>query len=112
VTPAGNGSFSFSAPNAGTYDIAFKSSHWLRKVVANVVVTSSGAANVNPSLINGDATGDNTISLGDFSAVRNAFGATSTSPNWNPNADLNGDGSVSLGDFSIVRTNFGLSGDP
>lgn len=112
VTPASNGSFTFNAPNAGTYDIAFKSSHWLRKVVANVVVSSSGATGVNASLINGDTTGDNVISLADFSAIRSAFGSTAASGNWNPNADLNGDGTVSLGDFSIMRTNFGLIGDP
>jgi hypothetical protein len=112
VTPAANGSFTFTAPGPGTYDIAFKASHWLRKVVANVVVNSSGATGVNATLINGDVNGDNNISIGDFNQLRSAFGSTSASGNWNPNADLNGDGTVSIGDFNILRSNFGVSGNP
>jgi plastocyanin len=112
VTPASDGTFTFPAPSTGTYDIAFKASHWLRKVVANVAVTSNGASGLTPSLKNGDVNGDNVISLGDFTQLRTAFGSTSTDPNWNPNADLNGDGAVSLSDFTILRANFGQAGDP
>lgn len=112
VVPAADGSFAFTAPTAGTYDIAFKASHWLRRVVANVVVDSNGAAGVNASLLNGDVNGDNVISIGDFNQLRSAFGSTSASGNWNPNADLNGDGNVSIGDFNILRSNFGASGNP
>lgn len=112
VTPAPNGTFTIPAPAAGTYDIAFKASHWLRRVVHSVVVTSSGAAGVAPSLINGDVNGDNVVSLGDLGLLRTAFSSSVGDANYNPNADLNGDGSVSLADLGILRTNFSVQGDP
>jgi hypothetical protein len=111
VTPAANGSFSIPAPAAGTYDFAFKASHWMRKVVANVVVTGSGASGLAPSLANGDVNGDNVVTLGDFAALRSAYGSVPGDPNWNANADLNGSGAVTLGDFSILRSHYGQSGD-
>lgn len=96
----------------GNYDIAIKGPHWLRQSLFNKAIGPSGASGLNVSLANGDVNGDNTVSLGDFSALRLAFGSTPSSGNWNPNADLNGDGAVSLGDFSILRTNFGMTGGP
>jgi plastocyanin len=111
ITPAADGSYAFPAPAPGTYDIAFKASHWLRKVNANVVVTGSGASGVTASLKNGDVNGDNFITNGDLLQLRNAFGSTPTDTNWNPNADLNGDGFVSNADLLILRNNFGQAGD-
>jgi hypothetical protein len=114
VTLDGSGHYSFVptvsvAP--GTYTVTAKGSHWLRKAVANVTITSAGFSGVSCTLLNGDVNGDNVISLSDFTALRTAFGSTPSDPNWNPNADLNGDGAVSLGDFTILRTNFGQAGD-
>jgi hypothetical protein len=111
-TPAANGNFSFLAPGPGTYDMAFKASHWLRKSVANVTVTAFGASGLTPSLTNGDINGDNVISLGDFTQLRTAFGSQVGDGNYSVNADLNGNGNVSLSDFTILRNRFGSAGDP
>jgi hypothetical protein len=95
----------------GTYDIAIKASHWLRSTHGSQVVAGTGLSGLSYSLINGDVNGDNAVSLGDFAALRAAFGSTPGAGNWNPNADLNGDQAVSLGDFAILRSRFGQSGD-
>jgi hypothetical protein len=113
VTLDGAGQFSFSTsiPN-GSYDVAAKSSHWLRKVLPSQTLDYLGASGLSFSLKNADINGDNAVTLGDFAALRSAYGSSSGDPNWNPNADLNGDGAVSLGDFAILRRNYGMQGDP
>lgn len=93
----------------GTYDIAFKADHWLRKVVTNVTV--SGVATVDVSLLNGDIDGDNEVTLFDFGQLVAAFGSLSGDTNWNFNADLDGDLEVTLFDFGILVRNFGELGD-
>ncbi|MCW5941137.1 MAG: proprotein convertase P-domain-containing protein [Fimbriimonadaceae bacterium] len=110
VTLDGSGNYSFQTSLQGTYDLAIKGSHWLRKVVP-VNIAAGGVTGVNASLLNGDVNGDNTVNISDFVALRAAFGSSSGSGNWNPNADLNGDGSVNLADFLILRARFGNSGD-
>jgi hypothetical protein len=95
----------------GTYDIAVKGSHWLRQVVRNVNVGIFGAVGLTFSLTNGDVNGDNAVTLGDFAALKRAYGSGAGDPNWNPDADLNGDGSVTLGDFAILRAHYGQQGD-
>lgn len=104
----------FTAPTTlspGSYDIYIKASHWLRRKLAGVQVTTAGATGLTVSLVNGDVTNDNAVSLADFSAIRTAFGSSAGGPQWNAMADLNGDGTVSLADFSIVRARFGSSGE-
>jgi len=105
----GNFSFTTALP-AGTYDVAVKASHWLRRTQHNVVVGSGGSLSF--SLINGDINGDNTISLADFGQLKAAYGSMSGNSNWNPNADLDGNGSVGLSDFGILKLNYGMTGDP
>jgi hypothetical protein len=105
------GAFSVGTTRTGTYDVAIKASHWLRKAVRNVVFGANGASGVNATLTNGDVNGDNAVSLGDFTALRAAYGSGPGDPNWNPRADLNGDLTVSLGDFTILRANYGIQGD-
>jgi probable HAF family extracellular repeat protein len=107
---AGNYEFTSGLP-PGSYDVAFKGTHWLRKTLHNQAIGMFGTAGLSVSLANGDVNGDNLVSLGDFNLLRLAFGSTSSSSNWNSAADLNGDGTVSLGDFNLLRHNFGSSGD-
>ena len=111
VTPNPDGSFSVPTPAPGTYDFAFKASHWLQKVIHNVVVTNSGATGLAPSLVNGDVNGDNFVTIGDFAQLRAAYNTAVGDPGYNPNADLNGDGFVTLGDFAILRSRYGSQGD-
>lgn len=56
--------------------------------------------------IPGDVNGDGTVNILDAIAVSNAFLATPSSSNWNPNADINGDGVVNILDAIILSNNF------
>jgi hypothetical protein len=94
----------------GTYDLAFKASHWLRQV-RTVEVVSSDVVGVSVSLVNGDIDGDNEVTLFDFGALVAAFGSMPGDSNWNPDADLDGDDEVTLFDFGILVRNFGQMGD-
>jgi len=55
----------------------------------------------------GDVTPDGTIDIFDVVPIALAFGATSTSPNWNFNADINNDGIVDIFDIVVVALHFG-----
>ena len=104
-----SGNYAF-ATYPGTYDLAFKASHWLRTVVPNVSVSGSSVT-VNVSLTNGDIDGDNEVTLFDFGGLVAAFGSVPGDSNWNPDADLDGDEEVTLFDFGILVRNFGAIGD-
>ncbi|MCS6949103.1 MAG: dockerin type I domain-containing protein [bacterium] len=106
-----NGNYALSNVEPGTYDVAFKASHWLRTVVTGVRVRNADVTGVNVSLTNGDINGDNEVSLLDFGALVAAYGTSPGDANWNPEADLDGDGDVSLLDFAILVRSFGAVGD-
>ncbi len=105
------GTFSFHSNHQGSFDIAAKCSHWLRKDLPNRTIGTGGLSGLTYSLINGDIDGDNAVSLRDYSAFTAAYRSRPGDTNWNPNADLNGDGAVSLTDYGIFNKNFGKRGD-
>ncbi|MCS6830506.1 MAG: hypothetical protein NZ749_07665 [bacterium] len=109
--PDGSHAYSYLLPVVpqGTYDIAFRANHWLRKVVPSVTLNS--VAMVDVDLLNADIDGDNEVTLFDFGALVAAFGSLPGDSNWNFNADLDGDLEVTLFDFGILVRNFGLMGD-
>jgi hypothetical protein len=106
-----SGNYSIPAVLPGTYDIAFKASHWLRVVVRGVTVSEEAVTGVDASLTNGDIDGDNEVTLFDFGRLVAAFGSVPGDGNWNPDADLDGDNEVTLFDFGILVRNFGATGD-
>ena len=107
-----SGDFSFTAHvGAGVYDITAKASHWLRQKIGSLVITTAGASNLAFSLVNGDITGDNAVSLADFGLLKRSYGSMPGNSNWNSDADLDGNGSVGLGDFGILKRNYSMSGD-
>jgi hypothetical protein len=106
-----DGNYTIPDVENGTYDIAFKASHWLRTVVRGVDVVDADVVGVDVSLTNGDIDGDNEVTLFDFGALVAAFGSVPGDSNWNPDADLDGDEEVTLFDFGILVRNFGAIGD-
>ncbi len=104
------GGFTLYQVAPGTYEVAFKASHWLRRV-RTVEVIGSNVQGVNVSLPNGDVDGDNEVTLFDFSRLVAAFGSMPGDSNWNPDADLDGDEEVTLYDFGIIVRHFGEAGD-
>ncbi|GIV15527.1 MAG: hypothetical protein KatS3mg022_0962 [Armatimonadota bacterium] len=106
-----SGNYTIPAVLPGTYDLAFKASHWLRTVVTGVTVEDADVTDVNVSLTNGDIDGDNEVTLFDFGNLVAAFGSMPGDSNWNPDADLDGDLEVTLFDFGVLVRNFGAIGD-
>jgi hypothetical protein len=90
----------------GTYDVAFRGAHWLRKVVHNVVVNGC-VYGVNVSLVNGDVNGDNRVDDADLLRVLFTFGQVGS----NLTEDLDGDGRVDDADLLIVLFRFGQEGE-
>lgn len=103
--------FTINTIQRGNFDLAFKGTPFLRKVLANVNITNSGVSGLTPSLMNGDCDGSNVVGTADFNALRAAWGAVPTSSNWNANCDLNGDGIIGTPDFNILRSFWGQIGD-
>ena len=60
--------------------------------------------------IPGDADGNGVVNILDKVAVRNAFGKSCSSPDWDPKADLNCDCVVNILDKVVVRNAFGQAG--
>jgi hypothetical protein len=57
----------------------------------------------------GDANGDGTVDLSDFTILRNNFGTAMGATL--SDGDFNGDGMIDLADFTILRNNFGTMSD-
>ncbi len=87
----------------GTYTLTLSGSHWLTRVVKDIVV--EGVKLVNVSLVNGDSDGDNQVNLFDFVVLDINFGKAHAM------ADLDGSGTVNLFDYVIIDTNFGAQAD-
>lgn len=106
------GRFVVATPfNNATYDVTVKAPRWLRKKRASIPFGQNGVTWLTFTLTLGDIDDDNEVSIGDYSLLSAAFGATPEEFNWNPHADLNGDNAVDIGDFAILSSNFGLLGD-
>ena len=58
----------------------------------------------------GDVSGDNAVTLVDYSRLRASYGKCEGDTGYQPGADFNGDGCVALADYSRLRANFGLVG--
>lgn len=112
LNASGGYSFDFAPPFlGGTYDVAIKCSHWLRKVTPNVAFSNASNTTVNTTLINGDCDGNNNITTDDYLVFSAAFDTNVGDPGYDAGADLNGDGSVTTDDYLIFSENFDTEGD-
>jgi len=66
-----------------------------------------GSTNGSPPPIPGDINEDGTVDVLDLIELRNAYGSTQQSPNWDPDCDLNLDDVVSVPDMLILGKNYG-----
>jgi len=62
-------------------------------------------------LLSGDLNEDNTINSTDYTIVKNIYGKTESSAEWNERADLNRDGIINNLDLSYITKNIGKTGD-
>lgn len=106
-----SGSYSTQVDIApGTYDVAFKPSHWLRSI-AHSTTFASAAVSASVSVINGDVDGNNLINTDDYLAYSLAFDTVLGDPGFLPGADLNGDLMVTTDDYLIFSANFDIAGE-
>jgi len=103
--------FSIRTKLVGTYDVYLKASHWLRRKLSSVMISSSGAVNLVATLLNGDINKDNAINVLDWNGLSAAWRSTPSSANWNANADLNGDNVVNFLDYNVLSKNWRKLGD-
>ena len=108
------GTFHLLVP-PGTYDIAMKEAHTLRRVFHSVRVdgftTLTNAAGRPALLIGGDAGGHNAVGLDDFLIFAGEFGNRAAAGRALPAVDFNHDGLVDSRDFDILFRNLGETGD-
>lgn len=104
------GNYRLAQVPPGTYDLAFKGSHWLRRVVRNVRVSQSCVSSVNATLLNGDVNDNNQVEDSDLAGVLLDFGQPPSGNNGE--TDLDGDHYVADPDLAIVLRRFGQLGDP
>jgi hypothetical protein len=105
------GAYSFKTTATGTFDIAAKAMHWLRKRADNVSVAGAGVSNLNFSLKNGDVDGDNSVTIFDYITISDAFETIWGGDRWNAMADLDHDDTVTIFDYILMSDNFDKSGD-
>ncbi len=105
-TLSSNGEFSFQPLRPGTYDVAVKGRHFLRRVVRNITLSDGQTSRLPQlTLINGDVNGDNRVDDSDLLTILFAFGESSSS------SDITGDGRVDDSDLLTVLFNFGQTGE-
>ncbi len=104
------GRFAVPSPGAGTYRLSVKHEHWLRRSVS-VTIGTADVPGVPVSLVNGDADGDNSVSIFDYIQLSAGFDLNVGDPGFDPMADLDEDGSVTIFDVIVVNNNFDLFGD-
>lgn len=106
VTVDGSGNFIIPNVPLGAYDVSFKVANWLRQTLPGITVQQTGNA-ASFSLSNGDADGDNTVTLFDLNTELLNFGSDGSE-----GGDLDWDGMVGLFDLNVALVAFGSSGDP
>lgn len=95
----------------GTYDIAFKASHWLKKLFPSPVAIYQNVSGINISLTNGDCNEDNGVDEVDYALLSNSWYQAEGDPKYNAQTDLNGDGGVDEVDYAILSNAWYTAGD-
>lgn len=112
VTTDASGNFSISNIPAGTYKIAVKNTHTLKRVLNEQVIVSGGTLVANfGTLIGGDVNNNNIINLADLGALLFGYNKIAGDPNYVNNADLNGNGVVNLADLGLLLANYNTVGE-
>ena len=112
-----NGGFTVWLPPS-VYVMGAKAERFLQRRFDTIIDTRRGSfpsvnnpGTLDLKLFVGDVTGHNLVNNTDLILLRNAYGSTPASPNWNELADLNGDGIVNNTDLILLRNNFSKKGD-
>jgi len=106
TTTDSNGNFTVTGIAPSTYDVAVKGYTSLSILKANELFAGGEITTINFGiLLEGDANGDDWITMADYLLFEAAFHTE------NPECDFNRDGFVDVGDYAIWSYNFGKHGD-
>jgi hypothetical protein len=105
-----SGVFILSGLSPGNYVLGVKNNHTLKKTQIISLQPDDNSIPVGV-LLEGDADGNNSVSLLDFSVLSSAFGRCRGDEGYDGRADFDEDGCVRLVDFSLLASNFGQTGD-
>ena len=105
-----SGGYTIDSALNGAYDLSLKVGGFLRQTRRNVAL-AGGDVTVDFSLVNGDADGDNQVTLKDYSLVRAAQGSVSGGAGYSLVLDPNRDGTINANDLAIVQKNLRKTGD-
>ncbi|MCA1807287.1 MAG: hypothetical protein LC687_05505, partial [Actinobacteria bacterium] len=111
VTVDADGNFSAAVSETGSHDLYLKVDGYLAKVSAGVEIALGSNAVDFGAITPGDLTGNNSIGIGDFSAISTAYGTDEGDALYNELADFNCDGSINIQDYSSFSSNYGSVGD-
>jgi hypothetical protein len=106
-----SGQFTVSGLPVGTYNIAVKNSHTLRRIKLAQTLVLSGNNIDFGTLLEGDVNNDNYVTLIDLSLIIDSFNKALGDLGFDSRADLNNDGYVTLIDLSLLIDNFNQSGE-
>ena len=106
-----NGNFTISDIPLGTFNIAVKNLHTLKRVkTAQTIVTGNNTINFG-TLLEGDANNNNVVNLFDFSILLGTYNKSSLDPGFDNRADFNNNGTINLFDFSLLLSTYNQSGE-
>jgi len=109
-TTTDRGTFVIAGIETGAYEARIKNSHTLQNLFAGALQV--GANNVDFGILKeGDANGDNYVTLLDFSILSTAFSTCQGDAGFDTRADFNVSQCVTIHDFSLLATNFAQAGD-
>ena len=113
VTPDAAGNFVLSNIPKQAYTLHIKGMNFLAKNLM-VDTTNGDVTGQIGTLYGGDADGNNTIDIGDFGILINAYNGDRNvaGSGYDARADFNYDGVIDIGDFGVLVNNYNLSGDP
>ena len=94
-------------PTGFNYEISAEASTILGETDKLDNTFIDGTVEVSKEKLIGDINDDGTVNVDDLILLSQAYGSTSQSPNWNPNADLNGDNTINKTDLSLLTSNYG-----
>ena len=100
-------------PAGKAYQIHVKAANFLADN-HNINTFSEDDLDADVVLLPGDADGNNTVDIGDFGILVNAYGGQAgvSGSGYDPRADFNNDGVVDIGDFGGLVNDYGQSGAP
>jgi len=109
ATLGAGGTYSINVPSlaAGSYDVYFDGTPFLRKKQS--LTWTAGGGTANASLVNGDVDDSGEVDAADIDAVIAAFGASVGDPNYSISVDVDGSDEVDAADIDVVIANFGAA---